>query len=347
MGSSTTFSAPKATPADLDTRHLTNPLASGLHLGTPRINTFSGKAMLGKTEVSFKQWYHKVECVKDHYPESVVWQSIVQSLKGAAADMAQYMGPTASVGEILQKLMVIFGMVASFDVLMQNFYEVTQGNNKKVPSLATRLGGTLNQIWLKCPGRIADHEVACHLKDRLFHRVCKHIQDSIRYLHGNPKTTYSQLMVAARKAESRNEDTKEKVKAQSSAATEVSDGSKKLGNQIAWLMAALNRAEQGTCHASAPNSPRHRGHGRGRTDRNTPVHLSSHNGWTGLGQNTFTRSSSVVGRVTTASQGRGSTQASTGTQGNAQNTKNPSTLQCFRCQSWGHMARECATLANP
>ena len=52
--------------------HLINTLASGLHLGTPRINTFSGDAMLGKTEVSFKQWCYEVQCVKDHYPELVV-----------------------------------------------------------------------------------------------------------------------------------------------------------------------------------------------------------------------------------------------------------------------------------
>ena len=78
-------------------------------------------------------------------------------------------------------------------------------------------------------------------------------------------------------------------------------------------------------------------------DRNNSVCPSSHNGWTGLGQNTFACSSSIAGRVTTVSQGRGSTQASTGAQGNAQNTKDPSTLQCLRCQGWGHMARECAT----
>ena len=151
--------------ANPDMGHLINTLASDFPLGTPRINTFSDEAMPGKTGVSFKQWYHEVQCAKDHYPESVVQESIGQSLKGAAADMAQYMGPTASVREILQKVMVIFGMVASFDVLMQNLYKVTQGNHKKVPSFTTRLEGALNQIWLKCPGRIADHKVACHLKD--------------------------------------------------------------------------------------------------------------------------------------------------------------------------------------
>ena len=82
-------------------------------------------------------------------------------------------------------------------------------------------------------------------------------------------------------------------------------------------------------------------------DRNTPVHPSSHNGHTGLGQNTTTCNSSAASRLTTASQGRGSTQAPTSAQGNAQNMKDSSTLQYFRCQGWGHMARECATLAKP
>ena len=109
--------------------------------------------MLGKMEVSFEQWYHEVT---DHYPESVVWESIMQSLKGAVVDMARYMGPSASVAHILQKIMVIFSTVASFDVLMQNLYKVTQGNNEKVPSFAMRLGGTLNQIRLQCPRRITD-----------------------------------------------------------------------------------------------------------------------------------------------------------------------------------------------
>ena len=59
----------------------------------------------------------------------------MKSLKGAVADMAQYMGPTASVSNILEKLLVIFGTVASFDVLMQNFYKLCQEIAKKCPHL--------------------------------------------------------------------------------------------------------------------------------------------------------------------------------------------------------------------
>ena len=251
-----------------DMGQLITALTSGLQIGTPKISTFSGNMAPSKTEVSYKQWSHEVQCIKDHYPESVVRESIMQSLRGAAADMAHYMGPTASVSEILEKLSVIFGTVASFDILMQNFYKISQGN-EKVPSFVTRLEGTLNQIRIKCPGRIADHEVSSHLKDRLFHGVKKHVRDSMRYLYSNPQTTYSELVVTARRAESKTEETK--VKARSAAATEVPPCSKELGDQIARLMATLTRAEQSSYSASAPSSPRHRGQGRGQTDRNTPV----------------------------------------------------------------------------
>ena len=254
-----------------------------------------------KTKVSYEQWSHKVQCIKDHYPESVVRESIMQSLRGAAAGMARYMGPTASVSKILEKLSVIFGTITSFDMLMQNFYKISQGN-EKVPSFATKLEGTLNQIWIKCPSRIANRKVPGHLKDQLFHGVKKHVRDSVRYLYSNPQTTYSELVVTARRAESKTEETK--VKARSAATTEVPSGSKELGDQIARLMAALTRAEQSSHSASAPSSPRHRGRRRGQTDRNTPVCPNSHNGQTGLGQ-TSTRSSSVVNKASAKSPCRG------------------------------------------
>ena len=78
-------------------------LTLGLCLGTPKVNTFSSDVTPGKTGVSFEQWNHEVHCIKDHYPESVVWESIMRSLKGAVADMAWYMGPTASVSNILEE----------------------------------------------------------------------------------------------------------------------------------------------------------------------------------------------------------------------------------------------------
>ena len=128
-----------------------------------------------------------------------------------------------------------------------------------------------------------------------------------------------------------------KVKARSAAATEVPSGLKELGDQIARLMAALTRAEQSSHSASAPNSPRHRGHERGWTDRNTPVCPNSHNGWTGLGQ-TSACSSSVVNKTSAKSPRRGNQNMQTSIQGGTQGACSSSSLQCYRCQGWGHMA---------
>ena len=135
-----------------------------------------------------------------------------------------------------------------------------------------------------------------------------------------------------------------KVKARSAATTEVPSGSKELGDQIVRLMATLTRAEQGSCPASAPSSPRHRGRGRGRTDQNTSVCPNSHNGWTGLGQ-TSTRSSSITNRTGAKSPHKGNPNVQNSVQGGTQGARSSSSLQCFRCQGWGQMARECATPA--
>ena len=129
---------------------------------------------------------------------------------------------------------------------MQNFYNVTQGNHKKVHSFATRLEGILNQIRLQCPGRVTNLEIQQHLKDCLFHGVCKHIRDSIRYLYGNPRTTYSQLMITAHKSESKNEEVHDKVRARAAMTTDPVEGTTELGQQIAKLMAALTRADRAT-----------------------------------------------------------------------------------------------------
>ena len=170
--------------------------------------------------------------------------------------MAQYMDPTTSLAHILWKLSVIFGTVASFAVLMQMFYKVPKGNNEKVPSFAMRLKGTFNQIRLQCPRRMTDLEVQQHLKGCLFHWVCKHIHDSIQYLHSTPGTSYSQLMVTTHMPERENEEILDKVRARAVVATDSGEGMAELGQQIAKLMAALTKAGHGNSPSSAPSGPR-------------------------------------------------------------------------------------------
>ena len=137
------------------------------------------------------------------------------------------------------------------------------------------------------------------------------------------------------------------MRARSALTTEPVKGSKEWGSQIAKLMAALTRAGQGNSPTSAPNSPRQRGHGRGWMDRNTPGCPSSHNGQTGLGQTASAHSVSASCGTGTTSQGQAqNAQGSKDSQEGTLNRKDPSSLQCFRCQGWGHMTWECATPAK-
>ena len=85
-------------------------------------------------------------------------------------------------------------------------------------------------------------------------------------------------MISAHKVESENKEAQNKVRARSAVTIKHIKGATEVGNQMARMMAALTRAGQGNSPGSAPNSPRHRGHGRGWMDRNTPSHPNSHNG---------------------------------------------------------------------
>ena len=68
--------SPGPAPAGPNMEKLTNALTSGLQIGTPKISTFSGNVAPGKIEVSYEQWSHEVQCIKDHYPEFVVRERV-------------------------------------------------------------------------------------------------------------------------------------------------------------------------------------------------------------------------------------------------------------------------------
>ena len=100
-----------------DVCQLLSMFMAGLSLGTPRINTFSADATPGKTEVSFEQ------CSTMRYSVSRTttlrqWsrRALSSCINGASlADMARYMGPTASIAHVLQKnCHVIFSVHSGF-----------------------------------------------------------------------------------------------------------------------------------------------------------------------------------------------------------------------------------------
>ena len=77
-----------------------------------------------------------------------------------------------------------------------------------VQAYATRMKGALNQIRTKFPHILGDIDMGIHLRDRLFYGIIKALQDSICYLYDNDKVMYAELLIACRKAETENWDSK-------------------------------------------------------------------------------------------------------------------------------------------
>ena len=64
-------------------------------------------------------------------------KGLVHSLWRAMADLVQYLGLHAPVSDIINKLELVYGTIATFDVLIQNFYKLHQRRMEKVPVSVT------------------------------------------------------------------------------------------------------------------------------------------------------------------------------------------------------------------
>ena len=136
----------------------------------------------------------------------------------------------------------------------------------------------------------------------------------------HPGTSYSQLMVTVCKAESKKEEIWDKVRVRATVATDLGEGVAELGQQIAMLMAALNKAGQGSNPSSSPSSPWERGHngisGPGQTTPACSLPTGYGTGGNGTGSNGQSKQGTGMRREGTA------------------NRQDPNSLKFVRCQGW-------------
>ena len=86
---------------------------------------------------------------------------------------------------------------------------------------------------------ISDPEAEIKLRDRLFYGVLKTLRHSIRYLYDNPAVAYTQLLVAARKAEAEVSDGKSGTMTIKVKAAAVNDELVSLKQQVSDLVAVV------------------------------------------------------------------------------------------------------------
>ena len=122
------------------------------------------------------------------------WEGMVWSLCRATANLVWYLGLQALVSEIINRFKLVYGTIASIDILLQNFYKVQQGRAEKVMLYETHLEGALNAVQQEYLMMLSASEVKQHLRNWLLHRIHKQLQDSMCYLHDDTRITYFALI---------------------------------------------------------------------------------------------------------------------------------------------------------
>ena len=159
-----------------------------LRTNIPKLSIFSGERVKG--EASFEQWSYELKSLRKTYSESALREGIQRSLRGAATDTVCNMVPEANLDSIIKKFTIIYGNVKSYDILMGDFYRVSQGEEESVTSFATCIEGLLSYVRDKYPQQIPQAKEQQLLKDRLFYGCQKGIRDSVKYRHADTTVDY-------------------------------------------------------------------------------------------------------------------------------------------------------------
>ena len=98
-----------------------------------------------KNEKTYEQWIFDVKTIRPSYPEGLLKEAIFGSLKGSAVDIARGLGPETTVDKVLELLDGVFGRKTNPDVLMQDFYKITQDAKEKVSNFWYQVESSIRQ----------------------------------------------------------------------------------------------------------------------------------------------------------------------------------------------------------
>ena len=85
--------------------------------------------------------------------------------------------------ETINKLELVYGTMASFDVLMQIFISYNMVRWEKVTLYVTNWRGAQNVVQQEYLMMLSASEVQQHIRDCLFHGLYKQLCDSMCYLY--------------------------------------------------------------------------------------------------------------------------------------------------------------------
>ena len=122
-------------------------------------------------------------------------------MKGNAADIARGLGPDTTVDKVLELLDGVFGRKTNPDVLMQDFYKITQDSKEKVSNFGIRLKVALDRIMVFHPESLTQEEASKKLKDRFYYGVRQNVREGLHYYYEVLQADYTTLLTKARSIE--------------------------------------------------------------------------------------------------------------------------------------------------
>ena len=163
----------------------------------PELPKFSGADPVPREEGSFEQWYFQVKGSQGQHTVDAIRSGIVNSVRGEARDLVEYVGFDAPIESILSRLEHRFRKAKSTDRLQHDFFQLGQEKSEGVQQYAGRLENQYKKLKAAFPDRYGDAQ----LMERLFFGMIPGLCNATRYLYKKQGTTYEQLLDAAKEAE--------------------------------------------------------------------------------------------------------------------------------------------------
>lgn len=144
-------------------------LGRNFSIKVPTIPQFSGTTTIPKGEISFPEWRFEVNCLLNdsELSESSILQAIRSSLRGTARKMLLPMGETATARQIMAKLDALYGDTSSNEMLMQEFFNLSQSADESVTDYGCKIELALQSAIAN--GYLASEKRDCHLRHQLWH----------------------------------------------------------------------------------------------------------------------------------------------------------------------------------
>ena len=163
----------------------------------PELPYFSGTDPVPREEGSFEQWIFQVRGSHANHIEDAIRSGIIDSVRGEAQDLVEYVGFSAPLETILTRLEGRFHKTRSTDGLQYKFFQLGQDKGEGVQQYPGRLENQYKKLKAAFPERYGDAQ----LKERLFFGMIAGLRNATRYVYKQPEATYEMLLKAAKEAE--------------------------------------------------------------------------------------------------------------------------------------------------